>query len=134
MLKDIPKLEVVDVAIAIVEEENELAEKIWNVYFINLKEELLETVIVTSKGYGTTLGEEVKTSTLRHLLGDIEPQSFVMIEPIMDNLFCLDNQFWLSFVLNGNINDKKYNFPADTITEENYINIPLVKKPGVMIK
>ncbi len=134
MLKDIPKLEVVDVAIAIVEEENELAEKIWNVYFINLKNELLETVIVTSKGYGTSLGEEVKTSTLRHLLGDIEPQSFVLVEPILDNLFCLDNQFWLSFVLNGNIYDKKYVFSADTIIEENYTNIPLVNKPGVMIK
>ncbi len=134
MLKDIPKLEVEDVAIAIVEEENELAEKIWNVYFINLKDVLLETVMVTSKGYGTTLGEEVKTSTLRHLLGDVEPQSYLMIEPIMDNLFCLDNEFWVSFVLDGNIYDKKYVFPADTIVEEQYINIPLVDKSGVMIK
>jgi hypothetical protein len=134
MLKDIPKLEVEDVAIAIVEEENELAEKMWNVYFINFKDKILKTVLVTSKGYGTTLGEEVKTSTLRHLLGDIEPKSFQLIEPIMDNLFCLDNEFWVSFVLNGELYDKKYVFPADTIVEEKYINIPLVNKRGVMIK
>jgi hypothetical protein len=134
MLKDIPKLEVEDVAIAIVEEENELAEKIWNVYFINLKDELLQTVLVTSVGYGTTLGEEVKTSTLRHLLGDVEANSYIMIEPIMDNLFSLDNEFWVSFLLNGKLYDKKYIFPADTITEENYIDIPLVNKRGMMIK
>jgi hypothetical protein len=134
MLKDIPKLEVEDVAIAIVEEENELAEKIWNVYFINLKDELLQTVLVTSVGYGTTLGEEVKTSTLRHLLGDVEANSYVMIEPIMDNLFCLDNEFWVSYLLNGELYDKKYVFPADTIAEDKYIDIPLVNKRGVMIK
>jgi hypothetical protein len=134
MLKDIPELAVEDVAIAIVEEENELAEKIWNVYFLNLKSETLQTVLVTSKGYGTLLGDEVKTSTLRHLLGDIEPNNYVQIEPIMENLFTLDNEFWVSFFLSGNIYDKKFVFPACLIQEDNLVNIPLLNKRGVMIK
>ena len=134
MLKDIPELAVEDVAIAIVEEENEIAEKIWNVYFINLKNEMLQTVLVTSKGYGTLLGDEVKTSTLRHMLGDIEPNTFALIEPIMENLFTLDNEFWVSFFLNGNIYDKKFVFPSCIIQENSLVNIPILNKRGVMIK
>ncbi|MEI6815953.1 MAG: hypothetical protein WCL14_05030 [Bacteroidota bacterium] len=133
MLKDIPELKVENVEIAIVEEENELAEKIWNVYFINMKDETLETVLVTSKGYGSVLGEEVKTSALRHLLGDVEPHSFALVEPIMDNLFVLNNEFWISFFLNGNIYDKKFVFEAETIVEKNLTTLPLIGKRGIIL-
>ena len=134
MLKDIPELKVEEVAIAIVEEENELAEVIWNVYLINLKNETLQTVLVTSKGYGTVLGEEVKTSTLRHLVGDVEPNSFALIEPIIDDLFCLNNEYWVSFYLNGNVYDRKFVFLPESINEENFTIIPIINKRGVMIK
>ena len=68
MLKDIPQLVVEDIAMAIVPETNKEVAKEWNVYLLNLKNELIESVLVTSKGYGYKNGEQVKTSTLRHFL------------------------------------------------------------------
>jgi HJR/Mrr/RecB family endonuclease len=134
MKKDIPFYEVEDVAIAIVKEENELGQTVWNVYMLNLKSNSIEGVLVTSKGYGEMNGEKIKTSTLRHFLDTIGPKSFVKIEPIMEDLFGLNNEYWISFYLNKEIYDKKYIFLAESITDNNLINIPLINRPGVMIK
>jgi hypothetical protein len=46
MKKDIAPPVVEDIAVAVVQEENELAEKIWNVYLINLKKQDIEGVFV----------------------------------------------------------------------------------------
>ncbi len=133
MLKDIPNFKVEEVAIAVVQDKNEKAEKIWNVYIINLKNKKIQSVLVTSKGYGSIEGEEVKTSTLRHFLEDVPAQTFLKIEPIMDSLFGLHNEYWLSFFLDGVMYDKKYVFLAESIKEEHLVNIPLMHKKGVMI-
>jgi hypothetical protein len=80
MLKDIPKLVVEDIAVAIVPKENEIEvegeESLWEVYIINLREEVITNVIISSKGYGSLNGETVKTSVLRHFLGTIQPLGF----------------------------------------------------------
>jgi len=134
MKKDIPLPVVKDIALAVVKEENELAETIWNVYLINLKKEMIEGVLVSSKGYGFYDGDNVKTSTLRHFLDTVPPMSFKKIEPIVEDLFGLNNEYWLSFYLNKVMHDKKYIFLAESIREENFILIPLINKKGVMIK
>lgn len=134
MIKDIPQLIVEDVALAIVKEENELAETIWNTYLINLKKEKLDAVLVTSTGYGILNDEKVNTSTLRHFLDTVEPLSVVKIEPIIEDVFGLNNEYWVSFYHNKNLYDKKFIFLAETILEENLINIPIMNKKGVMIK
>ena len=134
MKKDIRLPVVEDVAVAVVREENEKGEQIWNVYLINLKNETLEGVLVTSSGYGELGGEQRKTSSLRHFLDIVQAKSFVKIEPIMDNLFGMSNQYWVSFYLNKEMYDKKYVFLAESITEQNMITIPLINKKGVMIK
>ena len=123
-----------DVAVAIVREENDKGETEWNVYLLNLKNEEIEGVLVTSSGYGELAGEQRKTSTLRHFLDIVPAHSFAKIEPIMSDLFGLSNQYWVSFYLNKQIYDKKYVFLAESIREENFITIPLIKKKGVMIK
>ena len=134
MLKDIPKLEVENLAVAIVREPNEEGEPIWNAYVINLYDQQIHNVLVSSKGYGSFEGREVKTSVLRHLIGDIDPQDYAKIEPIMENLFGLSNEFWVSFYIGKNIYDKKYVFLPETINEENLTLIPVLKKRGVMIR
>lgn len=134
MKKDIPVYEVKDIAIAIVKEENELAQTIWNVYMLNLKETQIEGVLVTSKGYGIVNDEKLLTSTLRHFLDKIAPMSYLKIEPIMEDVFGLTNEFWVSFYHNKILYDKKYIFLAESITQENLITVPLINKPGVMIK
>lgn len=134
MKKDITPPTVEDIAIAVVRETNDLEELEWNVYFLNLKKEKIEGVLVSSHGYGNINEEAVKTSTLRHFLDDVGPKSFVKFEPIMETLFGLNNEYWVSFFLNNVMYDKKYIFLPETIKEENFILIPYINKKGVMIK
>jgi hypothetical protein len=132
MLKDINTEEVEDIAIAVVPGEEDSS--VWEVYMINLKEEGLDNVIVASRGYGMYKGEEVKTSVLRHFLGAFEPLDIRMIEPIQKEVFGLNNEYWVSFYIGSNIYDKKFIFLPESITEDNFIRIPFIDRPGVMIR
>ena len=134
MLKDIPKLPVENIAIAIIREPNDEGELTWNAYLINLYDQPISNVLVSSKGYGHFEGRDVKTSVLRHLIGNVDPNDYAKIEPIMDNLFGLSNEFWVSFYKDKDIYDKKYIFLPESITEDNLTLIPVINKPGVMIR
>ncbi|MCO5288878.1 MAG: hypothetical protein M9940_05595 [Bacteroidetes bacterium] len=134
MLKDIPELKVENVAIAVVKETNSSGKEEWNAYILNLKDEELEGVLITSKGYGMREGENIKTSTLRHFIENIPAHSFIKIEPIIDNVLALNNEYWVSFYLNNNMYDRKYVFLPGVINEDYFTNIPLLNKRGVMIK
>ncbi|MCX6274466.1 MAG: hypothetical protein NTV09_04600, partial [Bacteroidetes bacterium] len=114
--------------------ENEIAEEIWSVYLINLYEQKIEGVLVSSKGYGVRNGEEVKTSTLRHFIGKVESLDFAKIELIIKDVFGLSNEYWISFYLGKEIYDKKYIFLLESITEKNFTMIPFLNKRGVMIR
>ncbi len=133
MIKDLPVNEVKDIGIAIVLEEEFATEKSWRVYLLNFKKLEIQNVLVSSKGYGIYKGEDVKTSVLRHSLGDMGPISFKPIEAIHENLFALTNEFHLSFYVGNTIFDKKFIFVTESVVESNFIRIPLVNKPGVLI-
>jgi hypothetical protein len=90
-------------------------------------------VLVTSTGYGELNEEKVRTSTLRHFLDEVAPKSFVKIEPIIEEVFGINNEYWLSFYLNKTMYDKRYVFLAESITEANFTTIPIMNKKGVMI-
>ena len=90
--------------------------------------------MITSKGYGEIDGKQVKTSLLRHAIGDVEAQAFKSIEAIDPAVFGLNNEFWLSFYVNGQIFDKKFIFLPESIVDGNFTHIPLLNKVGVMIK
>lgn len=133
MKKDLPENIVENVSIAVVMESATPESKNWNVYVINLKDEAIETVLVSSKGYGEKNGEAVKTSILRHSIGDIESRDYALIEMIDEQVFGLTNEYWLSYYIKGQIYDKKYIFVPESIVESNLIRIPVLDKPGVMI-
>ncbi|MGB4398610.1 MAG: hypothetical protein WBJ10_04515 [Daejeonella sp.] len=133
MKKDFPKNIVENVSIAVVMESATPETKNWNVYLINMKDEPLETVLVSSKGYGEKDGETVKTSILRHSIGDIKARDYAVIEMIDEQVFGLTNEYWLSYYINGEIFDKKFIFVPESIVESNLIRIPVLNKPGVMI-
>ena len=134
MLKDIPQLVVENIVVGIVKEMNDSGEMVWNAYLVNLYDQEISNVLVSSKGYGSFEGREVKTSVLRHLIGNIDSKDYAKIEPIMDNLFGLSNEFWVSFYLDNHIYDKKYVFLPESITESNFTLIPVLNKRGVMIR
>ena len=133
MIKDIPQLVVENVAVAIIKEKNDLNETVWNSYLINMKDVKLEGVLVTSTGYGQINDEKIRTSTLRHFLDEVEPKSFVKIEPIIEEVFGVNNEYWLSFYLDHKMYDKRYVFLAESITEANFTAVPIINKKGVMI-
>lgn len=132
MIKDIHYPEVKDIAVAVVKEENPEGEA-WTVYLLNLKEMNISNILVSSKGYGQKNGEEVKTSTLRHYINDMPAKSFASIEPIMEDVFSLSNEYWVSFYIGNVIHDKKFIFLPETISEQFLTNVPVINKKGVMI-
>jgi hypothetical protein len=134
MKKDLPENIVEDVAMAVVLMGETPETESWTVYFINLKKELITNVLISSKGYGEKDGVMVRTSTLRHFLGDLKPMTYAGVEAIDTAVFGLTNEYWLSYYIDGTIYDKKFIFLPESIVDDNLIKIPLINKPGVMIK
>ncbi|MFA6248206.1 MAG: hypothetical protein WC615_14805 [Mucilaginibacter sp.] len=133
MIKDLPPNVVKDIAVAVALEGENAESKVWYVYLINLKNIPLENVLVTSKGYGEKDGEQVKTSTLRHSFPLVEANSYKLIEPIDEQTFGLNNEYWLSYYIGREIFDKKFIFLPESIVDDNFIKLPVINKPGVMI-
>ena len=134
MKADLPNNIVEDVAIAVVLMNETPEVKNWTVYVINLKNEPITNVLITSKGYGEKDGKNVKTSLLRHFIGDLTAQSYAGVEAIDTQVFGLTNEYWLSYYIDKEIFDKKFIFLPESIVEGNMIRIPILNKPGVMIK
>ena len=133
MKKDLPENIVEDIAVAVALEKENAEFKTWYVYLINLKKVPIENVLITSKGYGEKDGEQVKTSTLRHMFPMVDAESFKLIEPIDEQTFGLNNEYWLSYYIGSEIFDKKFIFLPESIVESNFIKLPVLNKPGVMV-
>ena len=134
MRKDIQPPKVEGVAMAVVREKDEEGIDAWYVYLINRSDAVLENVLVSSRGYGELEGEERRTSEMRHHLERLGPSSWARIEHIVEDVFPLTNQYWLSFYIGPVLHDKKYIFLAGSIDEGNFTNLPLMNKRGVMIE
>lgn len=134
MKKDIEFPTVEGVKVAVVKTINEDSYPEWNVYIINRKADVLKNVLVSSTGYGEVNGEHIKTSVLRHILGDIAPKKYSLIEPIDPTVFKISNEFWVSFYINEKIYDKKFIFLPETIIDSNLIKIPELDAVGVLHK
>ncbi|PJJ48623.1 hypothetical protein [Hymenobacter chitinivorans] len=124
------------VSIAIVPDQVGAAEEAvatWQVYLLNHNPYPLSNVIVSSNGYGVQSdGENVRTSTLRHVILEVEPHTAVPIEPIDPALFHLNNQYWVSYYRGSQIFDKKFIFVPDSIVAANLIHIALLDREGVL--
>ncbi|NII82415.1 hypothetical protein H9N25_07170 [Pedobacter riviphilus] len=134
MKADLPENIVEDIAMAVVLMGETPEVKSWTVYLVNLKNEPITNVLISSKGYGEKDGKQVKTSVLRHFVGDMEAHSFAGVEAIDPEVFGLTNEYWLSYYMGNTIYDKKFIFLPESIIDSNLIKIPLVNRPGVMIK
>lgn len=131
MKKDIVIPKVEDLAIAIVPG---VEDDLWDVYLLNFKQTPIKCVLINSTGYGEIEGEKVKTTTLRHFFEEIPPLSCTLIEPIQDKLFSLANEYWVSFVIDELMYDKKYVFVHGSISKDHFTTVPFLDKKGVMIR
>ena len=127
-----PKVEKVSVAIVEMMVENE---KSYYAYLLNLREDIMEGIIISSAGYGqnTKTGDRIKTSTLRHSIEVLLPNEAARIEPIMPEVFGLSNEYWVSFWVNEVMYDKRFVFPAESISEKNMQMIEILGQKGVII-
>lgn len=136
MKKDIlfPKVEGISVAVIYENSIDIPNEKVWNVYLINETRSLLENVMVSSSGYIQQInGDKKSSSTLRHYFKSVKARTFIKIEPIVEEVFELNNEYWVSYYKNGQLFDKKFVFLAETINEKNFTNVPIIKQKGIWI-
>ena len=131
MKKDINFLPVEGVHIVIARKDNLIGGYDWQVFLINQNDVSIQTVFVTSKGYGLKNDEEQKTSTLRHFFVEIQPGAHEVVETIMPDVFHLNNEYWVSYFIGKQIFDKKFIFVPDSIIEENLVTIPALGLEGI---
>lgn len=105
----------------------------WNVYLANSNNLPIENVMITSRGYGILNDESRETSTIRWFFEKIEPHTFVMIEPIMEEVFGLTNEYYVSFYMDGIMYDKKYLFLPESIDQKYLTMVPVIQEKGVML-
>ena len=136
MKKDITVLKVEDVAIALIPriEGEEGYGEFWDAYLINLKDEPLRSVLVSTRGYGEIDGEKRATSSLRYFWEIIEPLEYVKIESVSLEVMALASEYWLSFSLHDYLYDRKYIFVNGSLEEINFTDIPFLDRKGVMIR
>lgn len=131
MKKDINFHPVTGIKLAIAKEEKDGNEE-WAVYIINKNLIEINTLMITSKGYGQVSGENKKTSVLRHLIEELGPQSIARVEPIDPALFSLNNEFWVSYFILDQIFDKKFIFVKGSMHQDNITYIPEIDLYGVV--
>jgi hypothetical protein len=132
MIKDIEIPEVKNVTLAVARKKAIGESDEWTVYLINNNEHPIDNTLVASKGYGEKDGEQQKTSTLRHFLETVPPNSAALIEPIDPAVFHLNNEYWVSYYIDKQIFDKRFVFVPDTICEENLTFIKELDMEGVL--
>lgn len=128
---DIPKVEGVGIAIV---KENEYDEVDLMAYIINFNNYDLKNVMVSTKGYGQQEDRKVKTSSFSHFREEIKSQSAEPLEPISEEVLGLNNEFFVTYYVDGVIHDKRFVFVPEAIQSRNFIEIKLLEKKGVLIK
>jgi hypothetical protein len=131
MIKDIKIPLVQNVTLAVAKEGLKGLEE-WKVYLINNNDVEIENTLVASQGYGESEGERQRTSTLRHFLQTVPAQSIALVEPILPNVFHLNNEYWVSYYIGLTIYDKRFIFVPESICEENLIFIKELGMYGVL--
>nr|WP_314839623.1 hypothetical protein [uncultured Flavobacterium sp.] len=135
MKKDIIIPEVENVFFAAVQEwSDDFMEKVWYAYLVNDSDYLIESVMVVSKAFGTIDGEMKKTSLLRHAFIEVPAVSVVKVEMIEKSVLALNNEFMLTFFMDGKLYDKKFIFKANAINETEVEEVPILFVDGVIVR
>ena len=131
MKKDIEIPEVKDVYIAAVKQYNEdFRTYDWNIYIINDTRSTLETVLIVSQGSD----QKDVTSLMRHSLKELPSKSYAKVEFMEESVHRLNNYFYVTYFLEGKLYDKKFEFPAHSILEDNAVSLPVMSEIGVIAR
>ena len=135
MKKDIVIPTVENVFVAAVQEwSDDFMEKVWYIYLVNDSDFNLDGVMVVSKAFGTIDGEMKKTSLLRHAFVGIPSVSVVKVEMLEKSVTTLNNEFMVTFFIGNTLYDKKFIFKANSISEKNVEEVPILFVDGVIVR
>ena len=135
MKKDITIPEVENVFVSAVQEwSDDFMEKVWFIYLVNDSDFNLDSVMVVSKAFGTVDGEMKKTSLLRHAFVEIPAVSVVKVEMLEKSVTTLNNEFMVTFFIGNTLYDKKFTFNANSISENNVEEVPILFVDGVIVR
>ncbi len=135
MKKDIVIPEVENVFLAAVQEwSDDFMEKVWYAYLVNDSDFKLDSVMIVSKAFGTIDGEIKKTSLLRHAFMEIPPVSVAKVEMIEKSVTTLNNEFMVTFFIGNTLYDKNFIFKANSISEKNVEEVPILFVDGVIVR
>ena len=135
MKKDITIPEVENVFVAAVQEwSDDFMEKVWFIYLVNDSDFNLDSVMVVSKAFGTIDGEMKKTSLLRHAFIKIPAVSVVKVEMLEKSVTSLNNEFMVTFFIGNTLYDKKFTFNANSISENNVEEVPILFVDSVIVR
>ena len=109
-------------------------EKVWFIYLVNDSDFNLDSVMVVSKAFGTIDGEMKKTSLLRHAFVEIPAVSVVKVEMLEKSVTTLNNEFMVTFFIGNTLYDKKFIFNANSISENNVEEVPILFVDGVIVR
>ena len=116
-----------NVCIAIALENEEFNE--WKAYILNLNEEEIKNVMITSTGKSP---EGNATSTLRHFIEVINPNTAIPFEIVTDELLQIHNNFFVTYYLQNLIHDFEAIFLANSHDHDSLELIPILNKRGVV--
>lgn len=121
------------IAIAVIPEDLDDGNS-WDVFIINTKNEEVKNVLITSEGYGEIDNQKRKTSTLRWFFESLPPSSYAVVEPIMEEVFGLTNEYWVSYYAKDVMYDRKFVFLPESIQAANLVTVPVINKKGILIQ
>lgn len=131
MLKDIQENISEGVTLAAVYELDHEQQMVWNIYLLNYKNVPIEGVLIMSRGFGEKNGEEVTTSTLRHVVEKIPEQSIARIEPINEDVFQLTNEYLVTYYEGNTLFEKTFTFESYSISQKNLVFITFIGQQGI---
>lgn len=106
----------------------------WYIYIINKGANNINNVMIQSNGRGEIDAWPVKTSTLRHFIDSIPAGEFSKVEMLVEEVFFLENQYWVSYYIGQTIFDSQLTFAPDTISIDNCQSIEILNMDGVLAK
>ncbi len=129
MRKDIQIPEVNDVYVAAVLENNEQYHTDdWNIYIINDGLEPLELILIIAQGYDT----KDMTSHMRHKIDVLPAKGYAKIEFMENSVLRLNNFFSVTYFKGSTMYEKRWEFPANSISVHNEVALPVMTKKGVL--
>ena len=130
---EIPKSEHVFVA-AINEWNDDFQENCWYAYLVNENDSPLEMAIIVSRAFGTIEGEQRKTGMFRHVFAEVAANGAIKVELLENNVLQLNNEFVVTYFLNGVLYDKTFLFRTNTININAMSDILSIDRKGVVVK